>query len=108
MQTDYLSLSQATKVIPGNPNVCSVWRWIRRGVKCRNGLRIKLDHRRIGGKMFVTPTGLDDFFRRTAAADQEFYDQQDAQPEPVAKPASPSRRQRRIDQARQQLAEAGI
>lgn len=72
--TDFLSLTDASKIIPGRPHATCLWRWCRRGVQARSGERIRLEHRRLGGKIFTRMDWLDDFSRRLAEADAKYFD----------------------------------
>lgn len=64
--SEYLTLSQAAKRIPTtsgkNPSVMTIWRWITKGV---NGVR--LEHRRFGRRIAITPEALDAFSKELAA-----------------------------------------
>ncbi|MBK9117997.1 MAG: hypothetical protein IPM18_00090 [Phycisphaerales bacterium] len=68
-----ISLTEVAKVAPGRPSANCVWRWCRRGVLARSGARIRLEHVRIGGKIFTTRRWLDDFGRRLAAEDAKYF-----------------------------------
>jgi len=76
----YLSLSQAAKIVPGTPHPSSIWRWCRYGVRARNGKRIRLRHSRAGSRVYTTERWLDEFFEATAAADIERLGQADEAP----------------------------
>jgi len=69
-----ITLTEAAKVMPGRPSTNCLWRWCRRGVLSRGGERIRLEHRRIGGKIFTAPDWLDEFGRRLADADTRYFD----------------------------------
>lgn len=70
----YLSLTEAANNCPGKPHVSCLWRWCRRGVQARSGERIRLEHRRLGGKIFTRLDWLEDFSRRLAEADAKYFD----------------------------------
>jgi hypothetical protein len=60
-----LTLTQATKILPGRPHVSTVWRWCRRGV---NG--ICLEHRRLGGKIITSHEAIERFAAALAEHDE--------------------------------------
>lgn len=109
---ELITLIEAANRTPGRPSTNCVWRWCRKGVLTRKGDRIRLQHARIGGKLFTSAVWLDEFGQRVAAADAEYFDAN--QP-----PSAPFRRQRplnryeqqrqdQIDRARCELDAAGI
>ena len=65
----YLSLAEAAAASPGRPHLATVWRWCRKGIKTRAGVRVKLEHIRAGAKLFVTESGLADFFKNVQHQD---------------------------------------
>jgi hypothetical protein len=73
-RTQLLTLSQAARIAPGAPTPNCVWRWCRRGVMARSGRRIRLEHVRVGGKLFTSAQWLDSFGRRLAEADADYFD----------------------------------
>lgn len=56
-----ITLTEAAKITPGRPSTNCLWRWCRRGVLSRGGERIRLEHRRIGGKIFTALDWLEEF-----------------------------------------------
>lgn len=102
--SDLITLTAATKLIPGRPCVPTVWRWCRNGVMARNGERVRLQHWRCGGRLFTSQAALLDFFSRTAAQDLEHFD---ARAEARTGHVS-ERREKEIERANRELAEAGI
>jgi len=104
---DHISLSAAAALCPGRPSANALWRWARRGIKSRGGGCIKLNHVRVGGKLFTSAEALHKFFADVAAADAAYFDA------PVAdaiQPPSPSTRQVAHDvaAARSELAAEGF
>lgn len=96
-----LTLSQAARIAPGSPSPNCVWRWCRRGVIARSGERIRLQHVRIGGKLFTTARWLDEFGRRLADADAAYFEiGHDEAGEAVAAGPPPRRRARRLSLSR--------
>ena len=71
---DYISLTQAAKLAPGRPSINCLWRWARRGVIARSGARIRLQHVRIGGKLFTTSEWMSQFGQALAEADVNYFD----------------------------------
>lgn len=90
---DHLSLSQAARLAPGKPTPNCIWRWCRRGVKARTGERIRLEHVRIGGKLFTTRRWINEFGERLAEADRAYFDVADD--EVVEKSPAPRSRAKR-------------
>ncbi len=61
------TISEAAKVFPGNPAICTIWRWGSKGI---NGIR--LDTLKCGGKWFTSDEAIERFIERcTAAADDD-------------------------------------
>lgn len=85
-----VTLSQAARLAPGRPSPNCVWRWCRRGVLARTGERVRLEHVRLGGRLYTTPRWLEAFGRRLAEADAAYFDATngDAGRERVTAPAS--------------------
>jgi len=115
----YITLTEAAKITPGRPSTNCMWRWCRRGVKSRSGERVRLEHRRMGGKIFTKLEWLDQFGRLLAEADAKYFDLCEAAAEAAAEPPPHRRRhrnptqfqqqrRREIEEAERELAEAGI
>lgn len=73
--TDFITLSKAAQLAPGRPSSNAMWRWARRGVLARSGERIRLEHIRVGGKIFTTAGWVREFGERLAAADARHFQQ---------------------------------
>lgn len=86
-----LSLPQLARQLPGKPHPSTVWRWHLRGV---NG--IKLETTLVGGKRFTSVEAGWRFLDRVNAAD------------PGTTSAPSADRQRRLEKAECELANAGI
>ena len=80
----YLSLSEAVEMIPSKPSTNAFWRWCRRGLKARNGNIVRMEHCRIGGKIYVTEDAIEQFFSSLAKADTEYFEQQEQMQVPVS------------------------
>lgn len=68
-----VSLNEAPEHVSGRPSISAIWRWCRRGVLARNGQRIRLEHRRIGGKIYTSPLWLDAFTKALTDADTAYF-----------------------------------
>jgi hypothetical protein len=88
-----LSVTAATREVPGRPHVSTLWRWINRGIR-----GIRLETVMVGGRRFTSREALDRFFASITAATA-------GEPLPVR---TTRQRTRDIDQARRELTEAGI
>ncbi|MHB9081060.1 MAG: DUF1580 domain-containing protein [Pirellulaceae bacterium] len=88
-----LSITQTAHQAPGRPHISTVWRWINRGVR-----GVKLETVMIGGRRFTSREALDRFYAATTAATS-------GESIPVR---TNRQRTRDIEQARRELAEAGI
>ena len=105
---NHLTLGQAANRSPGRPSANAVWRWCRKGILSRSGKRIRLNHVRVGGRIFTDPESLDRFFVEVAEADAAHFDAAIAQADHCSRPISPSRRQREIERTERELQDAGI
>lgn len=88
-----LSMSEAARVLPGRPNVATLWRW--RTVGCR---RIKLRTVLVGGRRRVSRRMLAEFISATTAA---------ADGEPI-RTETPRQRERAIQRAEQRAKDLGV
>lgn len=95
-----LTLSQAARIAPGSPTPNCIWRWCRRGVLARSGDRVRLQHVRIGGKLFTTARWLDEFGQRLADADAEYFEIMEEEPTAPSAEVTPRRRARRLPPSR--------
>ena len=102
---DYLTLAEAANRSPGRPSSNAVWRWCRKGIKSRSGETVKLNHVRVGGKIYTRQGWLDEFFAATARADAEYFSRPDTKREP--KPIE-ARREKDIARAETELRAVGI
>ena len=102
---EFITLSEAARLVPGRPTACAVWRWCRVGVKIKNGDRIKLHHVRFGGRLFTTEAALRQFSIDAAAGDEAYFDRAT---EPLPKPQTGKHRERSQAEARATLKAAGI
>ena len=75
-----IGLSEAAKIAPGRPHLSSVWRWCRKGCIARNGARVRLDHERVGNRVFTSREALQRFAQALTEADEEYFAPDDEQP----------------------------
>ena len=104
MDDDLLTTTEAARLVPNRPHSSCIWRWCRKGLLARNGKRIRLEHVRMGGKVYTKQCWLDEYGRRLAEADAEHFDLEAEDAELVA--AAPPRRRRRISKCEQDRREA--
>jgi len=104
-----LTLPQAAKLVPGRPHASTLWRWCRRGVKARDGVRVRLAHQRYGQRVFVTEAAIERFAAELAEHDADGFDAEDDR-KIVTPPKSRTARQREraIAKAEDELRRDGI
>jgi hypothetical protein len=71
---ELIPLAQAARRLPNRPHVSALWRWCRLGIRGRGGDRVRLEHTRIGMRLYTTEAWLADFGRRLEEADREHFD----------------------------------
>lgn len=117
-----IALPDAPALLPNRPHVSAIWRWCRRGVLSRMGERIRLQHVRLGGKLYTSRAWIDAFAAALADADTAYFDRRDQQsPTPAESPRhrGTSRRkgraeapdraeQQRRDEIERELEEEGL
>lgn len=72
-RNEFLTVCEAAERVPGCPAKSSVWRWCRWGVKSPQGHRIRLAHRRVGGRILIGVDALDAFLSALAQADAAHF-----------------------------------
>ena len=108
---EYLTLTQAAKLAPGRPSINCIWRWCRKGVLARDGQRIRLQHVRIGGKLYTTAEWVAQFGTALAEADANYFKIDPPAPTPLPPSLGPRAEkdpQAAIERAERELAEAGV
>ena len=110
---EHITLTEVAKISPGRPSTHCLWRWCRRGVLARSGQRVRLEHLRIGGKIFTTGRWVEDFGKALAQADARYFnlDEQVAEVPRVRRrrPRSGSIQSRAAhEQANRELEEEGL
>ena len=111
---ELFTLTQATKVMPRvggrRPAVSTLWRWCRKGIK-----GVHLEYLRVGRNIVTSREALLRFFAALADADEQLDEVRFADPvirhnqrSPSKRRRSSTERQRAIEQAERELAEAGI
>lgn len=103
-----ITLGQAARLLPGHPSPSSLWRWCRRGVKARNGERIRMRHVRVGGKLYIQANWLDEFSKRLAEADVEHFAMADDEVPLPPRCRRDTGRAERLAEVNRELQEAGI
>lgn len=114
-----LTLPEAAQACPQlrgrRLHTSTIWRWMRRGCKARNGETIRLAHRRVGGTITTTKQDLDRFFAALAEADLESFRRRDSDVEAAPetqriRPVQPDAavRHAQIERAQRVLDDAGI
>lgn len=81
--TEFLTLKQAAALCPSRPTISTVWRWCRNGVETRTGRRVRLEHRRIGKRIYTSKAELERFWDEVTAADLPHFDAQHAKTRPA-------------------------
>ena len=76
MKGNLLSFSEVTKIVPNRPSTSAIWRWCRKGQKSRSGEIIRLEHVRIGKKIYTSAESLHDYFKEMAQSDAKYFDGQ--------------------------------
>ena len=105
---EYITLTIAAKMSPGRPHATAVWRWARKGIKARNGERVRLEHVRIGGRIFTKEIWLMDFFSAVKSADQKHFDERILnQPRSNACGSSDTQRMKEVEKAKRKLKAVG-
>lgn len=64
---NYLTLQQASKLLPGNPHHGTIGRWAKAGVKVGSTI-IRLQSLPVGGRLYTTRTWLNEFSAAIHAA----------------------------------------
>lgn len=113
---EIITLDEATKNTPGRPSAHCLWRWCRKGVLSRGGERIRLEHVRIGGKIYTKLQWLEEFGRKLAESDTQYFNLcEAAAAEAVANTprrrrtaAHEEQRRKHLEEVERELDEAGI
>ena len=105
-----ISLSEASRLIPGKPHPSSIWRACRLGLRARNGKRIRLEHLRCFGRILTSQEAVGRFCVELTRNDAEHFDESaDAKsitPQPSRRTATA--RERDIEKARIRVAGKGM
>ena len=103
---EHLTMTEAAKIAPGRPSTNCIWRWCRRGVLARTGERVRLQHVRIGGKIFTMARWLDEFGSHLAEADAVHFSlSEDDSCPPPSRPSRRNAHRERFDQHRRESIE---
>ena len=95
----YITLAEAANLAPGRPHPSTIWKWARRGFQTRAGELVRLQHLRVGKRIYTTEHWIDDFLAALAEADTIG---------PGRKRQDPAPATRGHTQAERELAEAGL
>ena len=106
----YIALTQAARLAPGRPSINCLWRWCRKGVLARSGQRIRLQHVRIGGKLFTSAAWVKQFGLALAEADVDYFnlDAAPVLPQQPSNTRTDKQRQAAVERAERELAEMGV
>lgn len=66
---DLLTFAQAARLCPVEVAPHSVWRWARKGLTSRSGETMRLEHVRVGRRIFIPRDALGRFFEAVALSD---------------------------------------
>ena len=89
-----LTLTAAAQLLPGRPNVATLWRWRTAGIR-----GVKLETFLFGGRRMTSREALRRFFEHTTAA---------ADGLPIANGETSAARERAIDRAEKRAQELGV
>ena len=65
----YITLDEATELLPIKPNRSTIWRWCARGIYVRGVDEVvRMKFVRIGRKLFTTADWVEEFIHRLTAA----------------------------------------
>jgi hypothetical protein len=115
---ELIPLAKAARRLPNRPHVSALWRWCRLGIRGRGGDRVRLEHTRIGMRLYdcLRPRSawLADFGRRLEEADREHFDARHVASGSKRHPGTPRRSpasrdvSQRLEAAAARLKEAGL
>lgn len=103
-----LSVSEACKLdfLPCRVERQTIWRWMIKGVRGRDGKRIRLQNLRIGGRHITSAEAMRRFFAATTA--DSVRDDEPAEVPATPPPRTPKQRRRASESAGKQLEKLGI
>ena len=104
----HITLAEAAKLSPGRPSTNCVWRWARRGIRSRSGPTVRLEHMRVGGRIFTSPEALTRFFGAVADSDAAHFDRRTAGAEPTLEVRPDGQKQQAIVDAEAELQAEGF
>ncbi len=62
------------KTLGHRPAPATIWRWMTLGIKSPNGRRIKLDAKKVGGKLYASPEALARFIQAQNPPAEDYAD----------------------------------
>jgi hypothetical protein len=105
---ELVTLTQAAKLAPGRPSTNAMWRWCRKGIQSRGGDRIRLEHVRLGGRVYTRADWIIAFGKKLAEADAAHFDARAGGGASTDQPVPASARRAHLDQIERELAEEGL
>lgn len=111
MSKKYLLLSEIAPSIPGAPSANTVWTWCRRGLKARNGERVRLAHIRNGKRLMTSQEDVEVFLKAIHDGDVAYFAQRDdpgVESSQVMPVRTSAQRAKDVEAAHKRLAAAGM
>ena len=62
---DFVPITKASRLVPGNPHTSTLIRWSQHGVLAADGNRVKLETTKVGGRLFTSGQAIDAFLAAT-------------------------------------------
>jgi hypothetical protein len=85
------------------PHVSTIWRWVLKGLRARDGALVKLRAMRCGGTLCTSESWVREFFEELTSHDPALL-----APTPTAVVRTPTQRQRASERAAEALRQLGI
>lgn len=85
-ERELLSLAQAAARLPGRPHPASVGRWALKGIRAGDGSRVRLEHVRVGRRLYVAAEALEHFVAQCTRADIRAAEEREAAAPPAREP----------------------
>ncbi|MCH8823739.1 MAG: DUF1580 domain-containing protein [Planctomycetes bacterium] len=106
---DKLTLSQAAETLPKKLHPSAIWRWCRKGIRTAGagGTRVRLEHVRLGGRIYTSAEAISRFSQAVADDDLKHFVDDPSQNTTLIAPTA-AQREKEIADADKRLAAAGI
>lgn len=102
-----LTLAEAARTVPAvggkRPSPSTIFRWLSRGLR-----GVRLEHARIGHRVVTSGPAMARFFAALAEADRQAPAAPAIPSSTNVKPRTPAARARAVEQAKRELAAAGV